>query len=331
MALLEHGGGLRRAAADFGIPLAQWLDLSTGLNPHSWPIPEVPQSCWQRLPEEEDDLIPAAESYYGSVPLLAVSGSQVAIQLLPRLRQPSRVGVFHPAYAEHVWNWRQAGHEVVVLDFASFNEAQLDDLDVLLIVNPNNPTGHRWETRELLGFRQCLADRGGWLLVDEAFMDVTPEHSILPQCGETGLIVLRSVGKFFGLAGLRLGFVAAWPELLERLRQQLGPWHINHPARWLTAQALRDQVWQQQTRRRLMADGERLSSMLEGAGLMPVSGTALFSYWRDERAHQVYKQMAQLGILVRYFDQPRALRFGLPRDESDWQRLQQTLDSLVLG
>lgn len=160
--MLEHGGRLRRAAQQYGIPLSDWLDLSTGINPNGWPIPVIPADCWQRLPEDDDGLLAAARHYYGNDTLLAVAGSQAAIQSLPRLRPKSRVGVLRPAYAEHGHSWQKAGHDLIELpaDADSINAA-IESLDVLILINPNNPSGTLWQPAQLLAWQQRLTLRGG--------------------------------------------------------------------------------------------------------------------------------------------------------------------------
>jgi len=228
--VLEHGGRLRAAAQRYGIPLEDWLDLSTGVAPYGWDLPAVPGSAWARLPEADDGLEQAARDYYGAVSLLPVAGSQAAIQALPRLRVNSSVGILAPTYAEHAAAWRREGHRVIKLSEGSVHRA-LPQVDVLLVVNPNNPTGRLIEPARLLDWHDELAERGGWLVVDEAFIDCTPEHSLAAYSDMPGLIVLRSFGKFFGLAGLRLGFVLAAQALLDELAALLGPWAVSGPAR----------------------------------------------------------------------------------------------------
>lgn len=326
--LLHHGGRLRAAAARHGIPLADWLDLSTGINPDGWPVPAPPAACWARLPEDEDGLVQAARDYYGAASLLPVAGSQAAIQALPTLRPCSRVAVLAPGYAEHAAAWQRAGHRVTPVA-ADAVEAAVDDSDVLLLIHPNNPTGARFATEQLLDWHARLAARGGWLLVDEAFMDVTPEHSLCRHSERPGLIVLRSLGKFFGLAGLRVGFVCAHPELLDRLHATLGPWTVSGPARWVASEALRDRAWQQQMRRQLAAQGRRLAGMLERHGLQADGGTALFQWLRTPHAEHWHDVLAAQGIFTRLFDTPASLRLGLPGDEAGWARLDAALAALA--
>lgn len=322
-----HGGRLRAAAAEYGIPPKQWLDLSAGLNPSPWPVPPLSAEAWARLPEPEDGLVEAACAYYGAESLLPVAGSQAAIQALPQLRTPGMVGVLSPAYAEHAHGWARAGHRLVPLAPGRIEDA-LDNLDALVLVNPNNPTGHRFGRDQLLQWHRRLADRGGWLVVDEAFMDVTPEESLAVEAQRPGLIVLRSLGKFFGLAGARVGFVLAQPDLLAQLDDLLGPWTVAGPARELAKRALADTEWQAKSRRELHRAEQRLAQLLTLHGLTPSGGTALFQWVLTEQAEAVQQALAKQGILVRRFDEPASLRFGLAGRESEWERLENALTNL---
>lgn len=318
--MLEHGGRVRAAAQRYGIPVGDWLDLSTGINPNGWPVPAVPQDIWQALPQDDDELTAAAQSYYGTATLLPVSGSQAAIQALPRLRAPCRVAVVTPSYAEHAHAWQQHGHQVTPMSAADILRVS-DDVQVVLIVNPNNPSGKLFTHYELLRLHEKLAMRGGWLIVDEAFIDATPEYSLSTISPRAGLIVLRSVGKFFGLAGARVGFVLAEQKLLNTLAALLGPWPIAAPSRYVTTLALRDIAWQQITRNALAQAEQRLSALLTQHGLPPDGGCGLFQWLCSDDAAKVHEQLAQRGILTRQYDQPHSLRFGLPRDAAEWQRL----------
>jgi cobalamin biosynthetic protein CobC len=326
--MLDHGGRLILAANHYGIEVEHWLDLSTGINPAAWPVPEIPRSAWSRLPEDDDGLEQAARDYYDAEALLPVAGSQAAIQALPKLRKPGRVAVIHPGYAEHARAWKNAGHEVTAVE-GELIDQWVTQVDVLVIIHPNNPTGARFSLQQLLGWHRSLSARGGWLVVDEAFMDVTPEHSVVPYSHKAGLIVLRSLGKFFGLAGARVGFVCAQPELLRRLQSLLGPWTVATPARWLARKALNDRCWQQATRQTLQRDAVRLRTLLDQYGLRVEGGCALFLWVKTADAPRLHAALARLGILTRIFVEPASLRFGLPDNERDWQRLDSALQQLT--
>ena len=319
--MLEHGGKLLAAAARYGIKQDNWLDLSTGINPAGWPAPAIPAAVWQRLPETEDGLLEAAAAYYGSAAVLPVAGSQAAIQALPRLRAACRVGVPHPAYAEHAHAWRAAGHAVIAWDAGQ----NIDPLDVLVLVHPNNPSGQTYTRAQLLDWHARLAARGGWLVVDEAFIDATPTESLADVFPRPGLIILRSLGKFFGLAGARVGFVLAEPTLLAALNKLMGPWAVSAPSRWVARAALADIAWQQAARAALPAAGARLADLLRSHGLAPAGGTALFQWVRTPDAAGWHERLARQGILTRLFADPASLRFGLPLAEPDWARLDAAL------
>ncbi|WP_029891076.1 threonine-phosphate decarboxylase CobD [Polycyclovorans algicola] len=327
--MLEHGGRLRRAAHEHGIPLADWLDLSTGISPWSWlgesgfvPSP----ASWLRLPEDDDGLAVAAADYFGAE-ALPVAGSQAAIQALPTLRAACRVGVLSPSYNEHAEAWRRAGHSVLALA-ATAIDTQIESLDVLLMCNPNNPDGQVFAPDQLLDWHARLATRGGWLVVDEAFIDATPAASVARCSDRPGLMVLRSLGKFFGLAGARVGFALCEPALRHALRERLGPWPLAGPAREVAARALQDHVWQQRQIQRLSAASADLATGLRSADLAPTGGCALFQQIETADAPLLHAALARQGILVRAFAAPGRLRLGLPGDAAQRQRLQAALANL---
>jgi cobalamin biosynthetic protein CobC len=324
--MLEHGGRLRKAALEYGIAEADWLDLSSGLAPWPFPVPEIPLRAWARLPETDDGLEQAACEYYGAAQVLPVAGSQMAIQLLPRLRRAGKVGVLSPCYAEHAEAWRRNGYivrEVLEQEVDFF----LDSLDVLVVVNPNNPTGLSLTPSRLLDWHTRLAQRGGWLVVDEAFMDNTPQLSLAPFANQVGLIVLRSFGKFFGLAGVRLGFVLAERKVLKLLAEQVGPWAVSGPTRVLGQACLLDTEGHIRQRVRTEEASKRLALLLEHQGFEPQGGCALFQWLITERAEELHAFMARRGILLRMFTHNSSLRFGLPADEADWTRLAQAFEA----
>jgi cobalamin biosynthetic protein CobC len=321
--MLDHGGKLRAAALRYG--REDWIDLSTGINPWGYPVPALASDAWHRLPEPDPMLVEAACRYYGASLMLPVAGTQAAIQALPRLRAPSRVTVSAPSYAEHAHHWGQHGHTLRRSSYAAL-DAAVDDSEVLVVCNPNNPTGETVAPAQLLDWAARLARRGGWLIVDEAFGDTAPALSVAGHAHRPGLIVLRSVGKFFGLAGLRLGFVAANALLLRALDDLLGPWAVSGPAQSVALAALNDQAWQAATGARLQAAGRRMHALL-GAHGIAAAGTPLFYWWPQDNPAVFHEHLAQRGIWCRLFlDAARGIRLGLPADEAAWQRLARALD-----
>jgi cobalamin biosynthesis protein CobC len=327
--MLEHGGNLKQAAQQYGIPLASWLDLSTGINPNHYPIPEIPLSAWHQLPEDHDDLIEAACQYYGCASALPTAGSQAAIQLLPKLRSTCHIAMLRTMYQEHAHAWIKHGHHVTFFE-APPNIDVLEQADVVLVCNPNNPTGERFSKDTLLQWHQKLARKGAWLIVDEAFMDATPEDSIAKHTHLEGLFVLRSLGKFFGLAGARVGFLLTQHPYLTLAQELIGPWSLTGASRYIATQALLDYHWQDNTRKKLISDSQKLQKMLTLNGLLPIGSTALFQYMANPQALAIQNQLAQHGVWIRAFNQPHAIRLGLP-PEGGWEKLDQALKNLSLS
>lgn len=326
---VQHGGDPAALEARFGVPKHGWLDLSTGINPQPYAPPPIPAEVMARLPlkAELDGLLAAARRAYG-VPegagLIAAPGTQALIQLVPTLFAPSDVTVLGPTYGEHASAWVAAGHRVE--DVTSICAQAARPAPFAVLVHPNNPDGRMQSVEGLLAFADELHDRGGALVVDEAFIDVDPTRSVTPHAGRDGLIVLRSFGKFYGLAGVRLGFAVCTPDLAERLNTKLGPWAVSGPAIWAGMHALNDAAWAEQTRVRLKADAARLDALLIRAGLRLLGGTDLFRLAESEQAQALYETLGRAGILTRPFAyNARWLRFGLPGKGADWLRLEAAL------
>ncbi len=319
-----HGGDLAWAMRDYPDAPLPWLDLSTGVNPSPYPFAPPPAALWQRLPDAALDrrLRQAAADCYGvsdSAAVVAAPGSQALIQLLPRLRAPGQVAVLGPTYEEHAACWAAAGHDVLcITDLAALPRR----CDCLVLTNPNNPDGRILPPVQLLALAEQLQERGGWLVVDEAFADVAPTASLATHAGAPGLIVLRSFGKFFGLAGLRLGFAIAEPSLAAAVTAALGPWAVAGPTAWIAAAALADADWIAATRGRLHAAATALDALFHRRGITVLGGTDLFRLVATKQADRLFDRLCRHGIYVRRFpSQPQWLRFGLPADATAMARL----------
>ena len=310
---IVHGGDLGEAMRRFPDAPRPWIDLSTGINPVPYPVPPMPETAWTRLPGHapEEALQEAAMARYG-VPhrrmVVAAPGTQALIQVLPRLLPPSRVAIVGPTYEEHQTCWSRAGHEVRIVP-------KLEDSDVVVVVNPNNPTGRLFSPADLAGI-------AGFLVVDEAFIDFLPrEMSFIGQLGGRA-VVLRSFGKTYGLAGVRLGFAIASPDMAPRIREELGPWAVPGPALEIGRRALHDGDWLRAARERLVADSARLDGLLRAAGFEIAGGTLLFRLARHPSAAVFVQRLGQQGIHVRAFaDAAGQLRFGLPGNDEAFRRL----------
>lgn len=316
---VAHGGDLGRVRRRHPDAPQPWIDLSTGINSLPYPVGELPADAWSRLPshDAEQALIAAAARRYRCEPgqLIAAPGTQALIQILPRLVARSRVAIVGPTYAEHEVNWRRHGHDVAVV--ASLEAA---GADIVVVVNPDNPTGRLLPTEALRGVAARL------LVVDEAFSDLLPHEASLAGHLPDNAVVLRSFGKVYGLAGLRLGFAIAAAPLAQRLREELGPWAVSGPALAIGATALADDAWLEEAAARLARDGRKLDALLVLAGFTILGGTPLFRLASHPVAQEKVEDLARQGIHVRAFGhQPTWLRFGLPRGDEEFSRLSAAL------
>lgn len=331
---LIHGGQLNKIAAQYAIPIEQWLDLSTGIAPVSYPIPAIPAEVWQRLPQPSDALQKAACDYYRTEHLLAIPGSQVIIQQLPHIAAQqgygkSRVWLPKVGYQEHRKAWQGADYTVIF--YQDIKELKhLDQQDVVVLINPNNPSGTVYSYEQVGQLFSHIEQKNGLLIIDEAFMDCSPQDSFIRQVTSEQLIVLRSVGKFFGLAGVRLGFVAASANWLGLFTAHLGPWSINGPAQYIAQQALSDKTWQTQQAKFLRSQSQQLAKLLQKTFKQTPKGTALFQTIQCEQAEMVFEQLCQQGVYVRLCDEKQALRFGIPLSK-ELLRLQLALESIVMS
>jgi cobalamin biosynthetic protein CobC len=328
---MKHGGDLTEAMARYGGSPRMWLDLSTGVNPWPWPVPAtLAADLWQRLPSRADEeaLIAAAREAY-AIPagawIVAASGTQSLIQWLPQLASDGPVAIVEPTYNEHAPAWRIAGHDVIAC-------ADLDDLPPavrhVVVVNPNNPDGRVISRAVLARIAALVKQRGGWLVVDEAFADVEPQTSVIELCADWPVVVLRSFGKFYGLAGLRLGFAVAPPQIARQIALALGPWACSGPALTIGAAALRDREWGDRARVTIQQQARKLDDVLAGAGFEIVGGTGLFQLARRADASKVHTSLAAQHIWCRRFERADdLLRFGLAPDDRALERLAAALAS----
>ena len=298
------------------------LDLSATGNPDGWPVPPLPPAAWHRLPDDNDALEAAAAAYYGNASLLPVAGALAATRLLPAMLPRAVVACIGPLAGAHVEAWAQAGHRPRLLQNATLPRALAAATPYVLLANLNDPTADRHPHAVAVDAAKQLKKRGGWLIVDESLIDATPEESLAPLAGSAeapNLIVLRSLDHFFGLAGARVGFVCAAPDLLARMAAAMGPWTVAGPSRAAARLALLDADWQAATRALLGSAGQRLHDLLTPFG--EVRSTALFAALTTPHAGELHAHLAGHGILVHHFEPGSLLRCGLPGSEAGWQRL----------
>jgi cobalamin biosynthetic protein CobC len=334
---IAHGGRLIEARRLFPHAPAPFIDLSTGINPCPYPVGSLPDTLFTRLPEPEalDALQSTAAEAYGTgdpAVVVAAPGTQILISLLPHLLGHGHATILGPTYAEHEAAWRAAGAQVVEEHTPdTFLRTATQVGGAAILCNPNNPDGRRCDAGTLLALADTMARKGGVLVCDEAFADLeAPDPGLAPYLPRSGLLILRSFGKSYGLAGLRLGFLLASPELARRIRIALGPWAVSGPALAVGRAALADQAWRHASAARLQRGGDRLDAMLGAAGFGCAGGTRLFRLFRGSAARTTFRCLGEAGLLTRRFaHDPDLLRFGLPGSKPDWRRLQAALADLT--
>lgn len=306
----DHGGGVDTAVATYGGPRTGWIDLSTGINPVPYPLPDIPAQAWTALPDNAAaDALEQAARRFWQVPdgaaVLAAPGASALIARIPGLAPAGIVDIPAPTYNEHAaafgeHGWRQGSNAATAK----------------VIVHPNNPTGHWYAPSDLTA---------PLMVIDESFADIDPAHSMIAATDQPGHIVLKSFGKFWGLAGLRLGFAIGPHDLIARLAQMLGPWPVSGPAQAIATAALTDQHWAAATRTRLAQDATRLDALMTGAGAEIAGGTTLFRLYRVDDAAAWQDRLARHHIWSRIFPYASDLiRLGLPAP-SDWPRVEAAL------
>nr|WP_298720160.1 threonine-phosphate decarboxylase CobD [uncultured Steroidobacter sp.] len=339
----HHGGRLCVARALFPDVPQPWIDLSTGINPSSYPAPRASARERNRLPEPTElaRLEAVAGTAFGvddPARVVATGGTENALRLLPYLLKIPAAVIAGPTYGSHADAWIRAGVQTEICKDSELDARAVGNIAqaahmagsiAMTVVNPNNPDGRVLSQDRLQGLHDSLQASDGVLIVDEAFGDLEPLHSVAGLAG-TGraprMIVLRSFGKFYGLAGVRLGFVIASPALATRLRQWLGDWPVSVDALRAGLAAYADAAWADKTRLRLHRAAQRLDRLLTGAGMTIVGGTSLYRLARAPNARARFTQLISHGILARPFDYDSTLlRFGLPLASNDWRRLADAL------
>ena len=330
---VAHGGRLdaaRRLYPDAPLP---WIDLSTGVNPRAYPLPQLADEVFTRLPDDDAfaALERAARKAYGApagVEIIAGGGVQAFIQMLPRVFSAKRVAILGFTYAEHAVCWAASGAQVGSVETLD----ALANADVGVIVNPNNPDGRVVEPDDILSATAQMFQRARLLIVDESFMDFTPEFSVAAFAHDKSLVVLRSFGKAYGLPGLRLGFALCSRARAAKLRAALGPWAVSGPALAIGARALADQAWRENAAQASARDAARLDALLTRASFQVVGGTTLFRLAAHPQASRWFAHLAARGVLTRAFaERPDWLRFGLPGNDAAWARLAGALENFDGG
>lgn len=303
----DHGGGLDAAISTYGGTRAGWLDLSTGINPAPYPLPALPHDAWTALPDEAAFArLYALARHFWNIPeeaaILGATGASAIIAALPRVLPKGQVYIPGPTYNEHCAAFTAAGWHMGD-----------DTSHAMVVVHPNNPDGRLWKENDL---------GSAYTIIDESFGDVAPAQSLIHMAARPGTVVLKSFGKFWGLAGLRLGFAIGDPRVIERLSDLLGPWQVSGPALAIGAEALADHAWADDTRARLARDADCLDTLVTRTAAELVGGTTLFRLYRTEDAQGLQHLLAQHHIWSRTFPYaPDWLRLGLPAPDK-WAQVE---------
>ncbi|MFC7290423.1 threonine-phosphate decarboxylase CobD [Hirschia litorea] len=325
---LVHGGSLDYMVQQFPSAPKPWLDLSTGINPRPYPIASIQVSALNHLPTTTayDNCRKAMATAFlcPKETIMPAPGSEVLIRLLPTIIKPKKIAVLSPTYGDHLKVWRMEGLDVVESpDLLLENK----NADCVVLCNPNNPDGQTFNYETLTALHTLMRERNGWLILDEAYIDLYPHLSFCSQAGADNLIILKSIGKFYGLAGLRLGALIAPPPILNAMAQRLGVWSISDFALDIGAKVYKDAAWKTQTRTHLQGASQRLRAILLQAGLTITGSTDLFSFVETQNAHSLWEQLAKLGIYTRRFSWSEThLRIGMPADEAGERHLKQALN-----
>jgi cobalamin biosynthetic protein CobC len=309
----DHGGGLDAAIAKYGGEKSDWLDLSTGINPIPFPLPELPMYAWTALPDQaaQIQLLNAARAFW-NVPdgaeIVAASGVSTLISMLPNCAKPGGFHIQKPTYNEHEAAFRSAGFDLV------------KGARSQIYVHPNNPTGAFSDRQHVLAAHKDLT------IIDESFCDATLDKSLIDLTCNDGFVVLKGLGKFWGLAGVRLGFAIAAPKLAAQIRDRIGPWAVSGPAQVIGAAALADLKWAEKTRVKNISEAVRLDKLLTQFGGKYAGGTDLFRLYDCDNAQAVFNLLAEHKILCRIFPySDRWVRLGLPGTEDRWAQLEHAL------
>lgn len=319
----DHGGNIDWAIAQYGA--GDWIDLSTGINRRPWPIEKVSAQAWQALPTARafNRLTQVAASWFDCAPenVLPVNGASAAIQMIPRLFAPGTAAVLTPTYNEHAASLRSAGWSIKEVA----DPQHMTGANLAVVVNPNNPDGREWSPETLTE----LARKVGYLIVDESFADPRPDLSIAADFPDNTLI-LRSFGKFWGLAGLRLGFVIGDPDMLAKLSDAAGPWMVNGPALEIATAAMADADWADDAVLYHSEAGLRLDHLASRVGWQTVGGTHLFRLYDANDAAAAQAALAHHHIWTRRFPYSATwLRMGVPGNRDEWDRVTAAFNSLA--
>lgn len=317
-----HGGNRLEISRRYAIAEDAIIDFSSNINPLGCPSSVRPLvrngvALLTAYPDSHClELREALAAAWGcsSQHIIAGNGSTELIHLLPRVLRPRRALIFTPTFSEYEASLRAAGcaiHTISLRDGEGFRMPAreaisfLPRVDVLYLCNPNNPTGTLAEPNLLAALLAAAEKQKVLVVVDEAFMDFAPDHSLVRSAGRrNNLLVLRSMTKFFGIPGIRLGYLVGPPQLIKRLYRHKEPWTVNTLAQKIGIACMAEHRFAAETRRFVAAERAYLFSRLQSIpGLQPIPSAANYLLLkitcRRLSSAIVYEELARRGILVR--------------------------------
>ena len=309
-----HGGNVYRAARELGLNGSGVLDFSASINPLGMPpaarhaikawvgdVLHYPDTQSTRLKE-------AISECYGLDPagVIPGNGSTELIYLIPRALQPKKVVIASPTFSEYERACRLSGAKVehfplLPKEFLPEPDAfmrAMKNADMAFFCNPGNPSGAVLPRQGVLTLASLAKKNNCVLVVDEAFMDFCPEHSVLGEQGDH-LVVLRSLTKFYALAGLRVGFSHMPKMLMSRIMRYKEPWSVNVLAERAALAVLAETGFVRRSRDYVRRERGLLETKLEALGFVVFPSEANYLLIETSKAVQLVKGLYKRGILVR--------------------------------
>ncbi|MGV8058796.1 MAG: threonine-phosphate decarboxylase CobD [Smithellaceae bacterium] len=316
-----HGGNVEEISRTFGLKEDYLVDFSSNVNPFTLPpsISQVIKSKIRdisRYPDKESLKLKTALGKHlniGVEHIVVGNGSVDIIYRAVYALKPASGLILLPAFGEYEKALSSVGAKIRYLlpkgrgNFVFSTEEivkNCDEVDIVFLCNPNNPTGMLISRKDLEYLAEKLRKKKTMLVLDEAFIDLTEEHSLIDLASKSSnLLVLRSLTKFFGLAGLRLGYAVGNSALIKRLQNSGQPWPVNVFAQATGEVLLQDEKFRNKSKRKLLQERDFLYRHLcRSKGLKPFQSSANFILAKIEgplSSGQLQSRLIKCGLLIR--------------------------------
>jgi threonine-phosphate decarboxylase len=316
-----HGGNIYAASRDLRCQPASMLDFSASINPLGMApgAVQVVQASLELATHYPDpdcyELKQALGRFHGIDPecVCIGNGSTELIFLLPKTLALRRALIPGPTFSEYAAAMRAVGGEVSMLLAPPEEEFRIRlsqvaaalqrSLDCVWLCNPNNPTGQLWTKAQVLELWKKARRVGASLIVDEAFIDYCEADSVVSEAtSRAGLLVLRSFTKFYGMPGLRVGYLVAEPTVIRRIEAMRLPWSVNNLAQVAAIASLNETSYAVRSRQLIIEERPRLAAALAGQGWVPCPSSANFLLVRLPsflKSAAVAAATRRQGVLIR--------------------------------